>query len=391
MVTAMQLPDLRGKGMKKRNIAALIVMMACLSACGGQEADQTASNAATEAQEASSESSEADAATTEESPASTEAEEPAADALDLTGQWVTESSDDGTMMVANIEGGAVSVFYIIADDDTPWTYWVGTYDAPTTDEDAWSWTSTSTYTGNGLMASGDDTKDFSYKNGALSFDWYLQDEKYQIDMTRGEWDMTNVPAELLGEAATATIEYIPLEVKDSGWTIRSGYLFAYADIYNPMDTAGVEYLTIRVTARDASGAVLGTGELYANMIYPQQDYVAGSQVFAIDEEPATVEFSVLEPEDYNLKKASGLDPYTPLEVVNPVIRDGKITGEISNSNDYMIDSAKLVVVCRDADGNVVDVCFTYVDDVASNTTTPFEVHTTIKDIASVEAYANLGL
>lgn len=375
--------------MKKRDIIALMIIGVCLTACGGKE--ESAVTATTEIQEVSNETSEQNVETTEEESSEAESEEIIVDALDLTGQWVTESSDDGTMMVADIEDGAVSVFYIIADDDIPWTYWVGTYDAPTANEDAWSWTSTSTYTGNGLMASGDDTKEFSYKNGTLSFNWYIQDEKYQIDMTRGEWDMSNVPAELLGGAAIATIEYVPLEVKDSGWTIRNGYLFAYVDVYNPMDTAGVEYATIRVTARDASGVVLGTGELYANMIYPQQDYVAGSQAFAIDEQPATVEFSILEPDDYDLKKAAGLDPYTPLEVVNSVIREGKITGEISNSNDYMIDSAKLVVICRDTNGDVVDVCGTYVDDVAANVTTPFEVHTSVEGIASVEAYANIGL
>lgn len=375
--------------MKKRDIIALMIIGVCLTACGGKE--ESAVTATTEIQEVSNETFEQNVETTEEESSEAESEEIIVDALDLTGQWVTESSDDGTMMVADIEDGAVSVFYIIADDDIPWTYWVGTYDAPTANEDEWSWTSTSTYTGNGLMASGDDTKEFSYKNGTLSFNWYIQDEKYQIDMTRGEWDMSNVPAELLGGAAIATIEYVPLEVKDSGWTIRNGYLFAYVDVYNPMDTAGVEYATIRVTARDASGVVLGTGELYANMIYPQQDYVAGSQVFAIDEQPATVEFSILEPDDYDLKKAAGLDPYTPLEVVNSVIREGKITGEISNSNDYMIDSAKLVVICRDTNGDVVDVCGTYVDDVAANVTTPFEVHTSVEGIASVEAYANIGL
>lgn len=142
--------------MKKRSMVALIAMIACLSACGGKDAGQATSDATTETQEASSEASETDAATTEEASVNVEAE-PAADALDLTGQWVTESSDDGTMMVANIDGGAVSVFYIIAGDDTPWTYWVGTYDAPTTDKDSWSWTSNSTYTGNGLLASSDDT------------------------------------------------------------------------------------------------------------------------------------------------------------------------------------------------------------------------------------------
>lgn len=50
-------------------------------------------------------------------------------------------------------------------------YWVGSYDAPTTDVNQYKWTSNNDHeqTETSILASTDDTKEFSYNNGIISF------------------------------------------------------------------------------------------------------------------------------------------------------------------------------------------------------------------------------
>lgn len=361
--------------MKKLIVSVILVMAIGLTACGS-ESTQTSSSGWEQVDSAES----IEAAT----------EDVTVDPLNLSGQWVSQVNN-GSSMAAYIGDGGISVFWILDGDDTPWTYWVGTYDAPETDEDSYSWTSTNTYTGNGLMASSDDTKDFSYRDGTLTYNVSFQGDTYSVDMTRGEWDMTNVPSDLIGAAAATTVSDVTIEIKDSGWVTRNGYLYAWFDLYNPSEDTAVDLTTVRVTARDASNALLGTNDQVVSIIYPQQDYVYGFQMFSVEEEPSTVEFSVLENEDYNLEKAAGLDPYVPMEAINVAVRDGKIVGEISNSNDYTIDMVAVVCLCKDASGNLIGIASTFVDDVAASTTTPFEVSTYIDGISSVEAYATFWM
>ena len=50
-----------------------------------------------------------------------------------------------------------------------------------------------------------------------------------------------------------------LEIKDSGWTVVDDeWLYYYVDLYNPNDNSSIEYPSFRITAKDASGAILGT-------------------------------------------------------------------------------------------------------------------------------------
>ena len=124
---------------------ALITLTVVLSACGGSNDISSGTEDAVE-----------------ESTVTEKVDEP----LDLTGLWVQENADK-SYMVADIKDDSIGVFFILEGDDTPWTYWVGTYTAPTDDKNTYDWTSESTYGGNGMLASSEDEKDFSYENGKL--------------------------------------------------------------------------------------------------------------------------------------------------------------------------------------------------------------------------------
>lgn len=172
-------------------------------------------------------------------------------------------------------------------------------------------------------------------------------------------------------------EFKDLVVEESGYFLVQGYFGTYLYygfyLYNPNESKIVQFPTVRITARDADGALLGTEDQVMNVIYPLERYAHGFQAFKVDEVPASVSFEVETPKEWNIKSVSTEKPYSPLVVVNYMKRNDKIVGEINNPNDYAIDLVAVTAIFRDSDGNLVCGDTTFVDDVAAGTTTPFEM------------------
>ncbi len=164
-----------------------------------------------------------------------------------------------------------------------------------------------------------------------------------------------------------------LEIKNSGWmVVDDEWLYYYVDLYNPNDNSSIEFPSFRITAKDASGTILGTDDQTCSIIYPKQDFIYGSQAFRVDSIPDAVEFLALPVEDYNVKKSS-TDEYKPLEAVNTAVRSDKIVGEIKNDNKDAFDDTVVVMILKDNSGNVVGIDNTYVEEVTANSTTPFDI------------------
>ena len=138
--------------MKKKVIMLLMATTLVMSGCGnssstsgtGNESDKSAQVAETE---------------TEKEP------------LDLTGTWTSEDND-GSWMEAVVSDGVITINWVSDNGDTKSIYWVGTYDAPTEYVEEYSWTSErdKEKTDSALMASTDDTKDFSYTNDEITYE-----------------------------------------------------------------------------------------------------------------------------------------------------------------------------------------------------------------------------
>lgn len=104
------------------------------------------------------------------SQSTTQAEEQKAP-LSLDGTWKqTNSSSEDSYQEAVIEGDTITINWV--GPDTKALYWAGSYEAPTTSDDSYSWTSTNdtSQTQTALMASSDETKEFTYENGVLSYE-----------------------------------------------------------------------------------------------------------------------------------------------------------------------------------------------------------------------------
>ena len=70
--------------------------------------------------------------------------------MDLTGTWQCDPVD-GTYLKATISNNVIEIDWVFVEENKSGIYWVGSYDAPTTD-----------------------TKEFSYNNGTISFTASMQ-------------------------------------------------------------------------------------------------------------------------------------------------------------------------------------------------------------------------
>ena len=109
--------------------------------------------------------------------ASTEApqEEVKAEPLNLDGTWKSINSDSpDSWQEAVIDGDTITINWVSDNGDTKSLYWAGTVVEPTdeTVDDSYTWDSVNDkeQTSGAMLASGDDTKTFTYDKGELSYE-----------------------------------------------------------------------------------------------------------------------------------------------------------------------------------------------------------------------------
>lgn len=92
---------------------------------------------------------------------------------DLTGEWKQENSkSDKSYQAATINGDTITIYWVSDNGDTKSLYWAGSFVAPTTADEPYSWTSKNDHskTESALLASSADTKTMKYQNGVLSYE-----------------------------------------------------------------------------------------------------------------------------------------------------------------------------------------------------------------------------
>ncbi len=91
---------------------------------------------------------------------------------DLTGEWKeVDGNSEDNYMIATISGDTIEVDWCLNGGDTIALYWAGSFAAPETADEPYTWESQNDKerTSSALMASGDDTKVFTYQDGTISF------------------------------------------------------------------------------------------------------------------------------------------------------------------------------------------------------------------------------
>lgn len=90
---------------------------------------------------------------------------------DLSGTWKSEEND-GAWIEATISEDIIEINWISDGGDTRSVYWVGTYEAPTEYVEEYSWLSErdKEKTDRALLASTDDTKEFTYEDETINYE-----------------------------------------------------------------------------------------------------------------------------------------------------------------------------------------------------------------------------
>lgn len=107
-------------------------------------------------------------------PASTDAKtvEVAPKVADLTGAWKQgNSNSDDSYQQATITADTITIDWVSDGGDSTSIYWIGTFQAPTNTTEPYVWTSQrdASATESALMASTDDTKEFTFQNDTISY------------------------------------------------------------------------------------------------------------------------------------------------------------------------------------------------------------------------------
>ena len=108
--------------------------------------------------------------------------------LDLTGAWTTRTEDADSWQELVIEGDSMRVEWVYDDGETRSLYWAGTYDAPDEATEEWAWTSENDHSATdvALLASTSDEKEFSYADGAISYEVSAMGTTTTLHATRQE-------------------------------------------------------------------------------------------------------------------------------------------------------------------------------------------------------------
>jgi hypothetical protein len=91
---------------------------------------------------------------------------------DLTGTWKqTDSAAADSYQEAEISGGVITINWVADNGNTKSIYWVGSFTAPTDATAPYKWTSTrdQAATESAMLASQDNTKEFTFQDDTISY------------------------------------------------------------------------------------------------------------------------------------------------------------------------------------------------------------------------------
>ncbi len=111
------------------------------------------------------------------------------DPPELSGEWKTEASEDGSCMGMYISDNIMEIYWVLPSEDMTALYWAGSFSAPMTADEPYSWTSNADIDRNGsaLLASTDEMKEFTYKDKVISCSVTFSGETQEMKFTMGEW------------------------------------------------------------------------------------------------------------------------------------------------------------------------------------------------------------
>ena len=186
-----------------------------------------------------------------------------------------------------------------------------------------------------------------------------------------------------GGGAHGDAEYgNPLELVETGWSAdESGYVHYAFGLRNTSDSVCIQFPSVEITGRSEDGSVLFSQTQVLMVAFPGETTYFGSQAGnGNGTVPATVDFTVLEPEDYNYEISSESASFKAdnLSAASDGYGGEIFSGEISVAKDsarVREQSSQLNVslVLRDDAGAIIYGFDTYVDWPPEGASRPFSM------------------
>lgn len=187
-----------------------------------------------------------------------------------------------------------------------------------------------------------------------------------------------------------------IELTETGWSVDdSGYVHYGVGLRNTSDDLRVDFPTIEITGRADDGSVVfSDAQVFNTLFAGETTYCAGQT--GNGTAPATVDFSVIAPDRYNVYASRESVSFTVSNTSALPEQYGvtSFTGEIEAATDgYEVrdgQQIRLSLILRDEQGRIVYGGITFVDWPSADRPRPFSIDPYgIPDYASYEIYGQI--
>ena len=163
---------------------------------------------------------------------------------------------------------------------------------------------------------------------------------------------TSEPGETVERAEQTQSLSELLTVRETGFAVEDGRLYYALVLANDMADTTVEFPRVRVSFYDEEGELIAADESVRLAICPGQELAWASDIWHIDEAPASVEAEVVTPRSRDF--VNDVTLCAPLEVRAATIDQSgdaaTLTCEIYNPNSFEAPSAYVTILYRDSEG-----------------------------------------
>lgn len=184
-----------------------------------------------------------------------EKEEEIKEPTNLSGIWTSENRD-GSYQEAVITESSIEINWVSDEGATKSIYWAGTYTAPNEFVEEYSWVSDrdKEKTDSALLASTDDTKEFIYKNGKISYEVSAMGTTTTVELTQTSSELPSTSssdADVQNEEASYEVTYQNISFhQDSIGTLWSQAIVEVTNTGN--NNLYLDYSSYELTAEDGT-------------------------------------------------------------------------------------------------------------------------------------------
>lgn len=166
---------------------------------------------------------------------------------------------------------------------------------------------------------------------------------------------TSEPGETVERAEQTQSLSELLTVRETGFAVEDGRLYYALVLANDMADTTVEFPRVRVSFYDEAGELIAADESVRLAICPGQELTWASDIWHIDETPASVEAEVVAPRSHDF--VNDVTLCAPLEVRAATVDQSgdaaTLTCEIYNPNSFEAPSAYVTILYRDSEGTLL--------------------------------------